>query len=244
MTGKTAVVVDSSAYLPDALVLERGLIVVPLNFEIGGETYREGIDITPDEFYRRVAAGETVTTSQPPVGAFVKAYERAANEGTERVLSIHIGSLLSGTVQSATIAAESAGVPVTVVDTGQASFAEGLCVLAALDALAAGASAEEAAEAARRTGPLVGNTFVVRALDLARRGGRMAAGQDAGAGVPVMALTPEGMKVLGSASTLEEAVETMAAQIEAGLVAAGGRTRVGIGHGAAPEIAAALRERV
>src|SRR5688572_3733185 len=101
MTGRTVVVVDSSAYLPEPLVLERELIVVPLNVEIGGETYREGVDITADEFYERVASGEAVTTSQPPVGAFVEAYERAAKGGAERVLSIHIGASLSGTVQSA-----------------------------------------------------------------------------------------------------------------------------------------------
>jgi DegV family protein with EDD domain len=244
MIGNTAVVVDSSGYLPESVVRDHGLIVVPLNIEIGGQAYREGVDITPDDFYRRVSEGESVSTSQPPPGAFAEAYERAAKEGAEQVLSIHIGSSLSGTVQSATIAAESASVPVTVVDTGQASFAEGLCVLAAIDALAAGASVEKAAEAARTTGPLVGNAFVVRALDLARRGGRLAAGEEARTGVPVMALTPEGMKVLGSASTLEEAVDMMAAQVESGLAVAGGRARVGIGHGAAPEIAAVLRERV
>jgi DegV family protein with EDD domain len=244
MIGSTAVVVDSSAYLPEVLVREHGLIVVPLAVEFEGETFREGVDITADEFYKRVWSGEVAKTSQPSPGAFDEAYALAAEQGAASVLSIHIGSTLSGTIQSAAVAADSARLPVTIVDTGLASFAEGLCVYAAVDALVAGASPEVAAEAARRTGPLVGNTFVVRALDLARRGGRLAGDPENGPGVPVMALTPEGMRVIGSASTLDDAVEMMSAQIEAGLAAIGGPVRVGIGHGIAPEIAAGLRERV
>jgi fatty acid-binding protein DegV len=83
-------------------------------------------------------------------------------------------------------------------------------------------------------------------MGLVERSGRLATGQETNVeGVPVMALTPEGVKVLTSATSLDEAVETMTGHIEAAAAASEGRgLRVGIGHGAAPQIAAALRERV
>jgi DegV family protein with EDD domain len=243
--GKTAVVIDSAAYLPESLVEQYGLLVAPLSVEIDGEQYLEGLDMTANEFYERVGSAKSVSTSQPAPGRFLELYRQAAQAGAEEIVSIHIGSSISGTVQSATLASESSLVPVTVIDTGQASFAEGLCVWEAIDALVAAKGAGEVAKLVQAASKGVGNTFVVRALDLAKRGGRLVAGEEAPPGIPVMALTGEGMKVLGSATTLDEAVEAMAGHVEAAVQGAGGRKlRVGVGHGAAPEIAAALRSRI
>jgi DegV family protein with EDD domain len=243
--GKTAVVIDSSAYLPVSLVKQYGLLVAPLSIEIEGEQYLEGIDITADEFYERVGSAKSVSTSQPSPGRFIDLYREAAEAGAEEILSIHIGSSISGTVQSAELASDSSPVPLTVIDTGQASFAEGLCVWEAIDALVAGKSTGEVAQVVQAASREVGNTFVVRALDLARRGGRLAAGEDASAGIPVMALTSGGMKVLGSARTVDQAVETMAGHVAtAAEEAAGRKLRVGVGHGAAPDIATALCSRI
>jgi DegV family protein with EDD domain len=245
MIGKTAVVIDSAAYLPESLIERYGLHVAPLSVEIDGEPYLEGIDITADDFYARVGSAKSVSTSQPSPGRFAELYRRAAEAGAEEIVSVHIGSSLSGTVQSATVAAESSSVPVTVIDTGQASFAEGLCIWEAIDALVAGKGAEEVAQLVQVASKEVGNTFVVRALDLAKRGGRLAIGEEAPPGIPVMALTGGGMKVLGSATTLDEAVEAMAGHVEAAAREIGKRKlRVGVGHGAAPEIAAELRSRI
>ena len=162
------------------------------------------------------------------------------------MLSIHIGSGMSGTVQSAQVAADSSPIPVTIVDTGQASFAEGLCAWEAIEALASGASVELAAQFARAASAAVGSTFVVKALDLLRRGGRLVYEDGAtAADVPVLAITGEGVKVVGVAKTLDEAVAAMAGEIESAARAAPGRKlRVGIGHGSAPEIAGALRSLV
>lgn len=245
MIGKTAVVIDSAAYLPASLIEQYGLLVAPLSVELDGEQYLEGIDITAEEFYKRIGSAKSVSTSQPAVGRFVELYRQAAEAGAEEIVSIHIGSSISGTVQSAQLASDSSPVPVIVIDTGQASFAEGLCAWEAIDALVAGKTAVEVAELVQAASKGVGNTFVVRALDLARRGGRLAAGEDAPSGIPVMALTGAGMQVLGSATTLEEAVEAMAGHVEAAARDAGDRKlRVGVGHGAAPEIAAALLSRI
>jgi DegV family protein with EDD domain len=244
--GATAVVVDSSAYLPQQVIEKHGLLVAPLNVELDGRQYFEGVDITADEFYSRLPNATTVTTSQPSVGRFIELYEQAASGGAQAVISIHIGANISGTVQSARLAADSSPLPVTVIDTGQASFAEALCVLEALDALAAGIAVAEVTSLVERASKAVGNTFIVKALDLARRGGRLASGEAASAGVPVLALTSEGMKVVGTAGSMEDAVELMAGHVEAAAAAndSGKRLRVGVGHGAAPEIAAALRDRI
>jgi DegV family protein with EDD domain len=221
------------------------LHIAPLSVEIDGRQYLEGVDITPEDFYARLPGAKTVTTSQPSAGRFMELYKEAASGGAENILSIHIGANISGTVQSARLAAASAPLPVTVVDTGQASFAEGLCVLEALDALEAGRGIGEVVAVVERASKAVGNTFVVKALDLARRGGRLIAGEEPPAGVPVLALTPEGMKVVGTAASVEDAVELMAGHVESAAQASAARQlRVGVGHGAAPEIAAALRERV
>lgn len=242
---KVALFTDSASYIPADIRERFDILSVPLHIVIDGEEHAEP-DLDPDAFYQQVASGAAVSTSQPAPGEFSKAYAEAANQGAEQILSIHIGGNLSGTVQSARLAAETSPAPVTIVDTGQASFAEGLCVLEAAEALARGGSIEEATGVAQAASRSIGNTFVVRAMDLVQRSGRMVSGDEASvAGVPVMALTDEGMKVLTSTGSLEDAVETMAGHIKA---AADGvsvrRLRVGIGHGAAPHVAEALRERV
>jgi len=243
--GKTAVVVDSAAYLPRSIIEKYRLLVAPLSVELDGEQYLEGVDITADEFYERLTSAKSVSTSQPAVGRFVALYRQAADGGAEQIVSIHIGSNISGTVQSAGLASGSSSIPVTVVDTGQASFAEGLCVLEGIEVLSEGKSPEIAATRVKAASKAVGNTFVVRALDLARRGGRLASGEDAPAGIPVLALTEEGMKVMGTATTVEDATDLMAGHVEeAARRAVDRRLRIGVGHGAAPESAAALRARI
>jgi len=243
--GRTAVVIDSSAYLSDEVVERYGLLVAPLSVEMDGTQYLEGVDISTDEFYDRLPGAKSVSTSQPSVGRFIELYKEAGKAGAEEIVSIHIGANISGTVQSARLAAESSPVPVMVVDTGQASFAEGLCVLDALEALAAGKTVAEVVQVVDRASKAVGNTFVVKALDLARRGGRLTGSDGAAMGISVLALTGEGMKVVGTATTIEEAVELMAGHVAAAARDASGQMlRVGVGHGAAPQIAAALRRRV
>jgi DegV family protein with EDD domain len=246
LIGDTAVVIDSAAYLPQALIDRHGVLVAPLSVEIDGSEYLEGVDITPDEFYSRVGDATSVSTSQPSIGRLIECYGRAADAGAKHILSIHIGASVSGTVQSAQLAAESSDVPVTVIDTGQASFAEGLCVWEAIEALEGGADLIDVTARVRAASAAVGNTFVVRALDLAVRGGRLV-GETAleSPGVPVMALTENGMEVVAMAKTAEEAVGTMASHIATAISDdPAKKLRVGVGHGAAPELAAALRARI
>lgn len=98
-------------------------------------------------------------------------YADAAAAGAERIISVHVGGNLSGTLNAARLAAADAAVPVDLVDTGTASFTAGCCVWAAADALAGGAGAALAAGAARRAAGRMGNVFMVSSLDLAASAG-------------------------------------------------------------------------
>lgn len=247
MIGNVAVVVDSASYLPRSIVEQHGLIVVPLNVEIGGDSFAE-TELEADEIYGRLEAGETATTSQPSPGLLAGAYKRAADDGAAEILSVHIGANMSGTVNAARLAADLSPIPVMVADTGQASFAEGLCVLEAIEALERGESATAAVSVVEEASKRVGNVFMVKALDLIRRGGRADEAvqgiDEPVAGVPILGDSGEGMRVLGSAASIDEAVVAMAKEIESFASARAASLRVGIGHGAAPQIAEALRQRV
>lgn len=244
MIGTTAIVVDSASYLPHQIRERFGVEVVPMRVTIGSETFREFVDIDSAGFYGRLADGVAPQTSQPPPGEFLDAYKRAAEAGAQAVLSVHIGSTLSGTVNSARLAAGMSPIPVHIVDTGQASFVEGLCAWAACEALEAGASIEEAGSAGLRAGGRSGNVFIVRGLELLERGGRYrAASRGSQTSVPVLALIDGAVSPVGQATTIDEAMELMVAYLESRSVP-GARLRIGVSNGAASELASRLEQRI
>ncbi len=223
-----AIVTDSNAQLPAELVERYGVEVVPLTVVVDGVEHLEGIDLDADEFYARYASGRpTVSTAQPSPGRFAAAYEAVAERGATEILSVHIGSSVSGTVNSARLATQVSPVPVRIVDTGTASFAISLCVWEAAEALADGADLADAAAAAEAVGDTVGNVFVVGALDLARVGGRLAddVAAAAPASVPVLTLAGGVMQQVGRCGDLDGAAEAMAAFV----CVAGPSLRVGVG---------------
>ena len=244
MIGSTAVVLDSACYLPGHIIERYGATVVPLTVVVNGVEHREFEDIDTNLFYARLAAGDTVKTSQPPPGRFVDAYARAAQAGAARILSIHIGSNVSGTVNSARLAAQGSAVPVHIIDTGQASFIEGLCAWEAMEALASGASLHEAEAAAQRAGAASGNVFIVRGTELLERGGRYLAGAPV-PGVPVLAMLDGAARPIGSAGTVNEAMDAMTGHVSQALAANPGKQfRIGISNGAADELAEQLEWRI
>ena len=220
-------VTDSNAQLPPELAERYGVEIVPLSVTVDGEEYLEGVDLDAGEFYARFRSGRpTVSTAQPSPGRFAEAYEAAAARGATEILSVHIGSSVSGTVNSARLASKVSPVPVRIVDTGTASFAVSLCLWEAAEAAAAGATLEEAAQAAERVGATVGNVFVVGALDVARAGGRLAGDVAASPNtVPVLTLAGGVMREVDRCGGLDEAAEVMARFIRAG----GPSLRVGVG---------------
>lgn len=235
-----ALVTDSNAQLPSVLRERFDAQVIPLAIVLDGQEYREGVDLTTDEFYARLAAGATVTTAAPSPGEVLAVYQAAIDAGATKILSVHIGSNTSATCNAVRIAAAACAVPVEVVDTGTASFAISCCVWAASDALAAGAEVEVAAQAARVAAETVGNVFVVGALDLPRRSGRLGAAVNDGDGVPVLALADGQMNAVGRAATIEDAVQAMTDYVVREAV--GRRLRVGVGDALMPDLAAAFAQ--
>ncbi|MFN2608145.1 MAG: DegV family protein [Acidimicrobiales bacterium] len=218
-------VVDSNSQVPPDLVERYGVEVVPLTVTVDGVDFAEGEDLDADRFWS-MFDGTTpqVATSQPSAGRFAAAYRAVAGRGADEILSVHLGSEVSGTVNAASLAARSAPVPVRVVDTGTASFAVACCLWEAAEAVAAGATVDEAATVAEAVAATIGNVFVVGALDLARAGGRLAPGATAAA-VPVLSLAGGAMEVVAQVGGTGEAADVMAAAVSA----AGGPLRVGVG---------------
>jgi DegV family protein with EDD domain len=235
-------VTDSNAQLPADLRERYQVGVVPLTVVVDDHPYQEGVDITTAEFYDRLAAGASVSTAAPSPGSVLAVYEQSAAAGATEILSIHIGSNTSATVNAVRVAAGSSQVPVEIVDTGTASFAVACCVWAAGEVLAAGGDLSRAADAARRVAGEVGNVFIVGALDLARRGGRLAAGAAEGEGLPVLALAAGQMQSVGQVHDVEAAVDAMTDYlVEA---AAAVPQRVGVGDALASELAEAYAARL
>jgi DegV family protein with EDD domain len=235
-------VTDSGSQIPSVLRDRFDVAVVPLAIVLDDEVYREGTDLTAGDFYARLAAGATVSTSAPSPGDFVAVYERAAARGAEEIVSVHTGSNISATVGAATIAARTSPVPVEIVDTGTASFAVACCVWAAGDAIVAGADAATVAEAARTAAGRVGNVFVMGGLERARAGGRLGADVSDASSTPVLALVDGSIVAISAVTTATEAIDAMVEHLAA---ASGGvPQRVGVGDALAPDMAEALARRL
>jgi DegV family protein with EDD domain len=176
MAGRTVVVTDSTASLPAEVVRERGIVVVPLQVVIGATVYDEGEDgATPELVAQALKDFRPVSTSRPAPAALLEVYEKAAADGADGVLAIHLSGDMSGTCESALVAARDASLPVTVVDSRQVGVATGYAALSASDVLDGGGSVEEAAAAARRRADLATALFYVDTLEYLRRGGRIGA---------------------------------------------------------------------
>ncbi len=174
---RIALVTDSTAMLPAPLAEGRGITVVPLQVVIGAKSYDEGVDpeATPATIAEALRAYTPVSTSRPTPAVFLEAYQRAAAEGADGVLSVHLSGEVSGTFESAQLAAREASVPVLTVDTRQLGMATGYAVLAAADVLDTGRPAEEAAGAALARAGATTSLFYVDTLEYLRRGGRIGA---------------------------------------------------------------------
>lgn len=120
---KTAIVTDSTAYIPKEIRDQLNIHMVPLSVVIGNNTYQEEIDINTTEFYDKIRnAGALPKTSQPPLGKFIETYEQLAKE-YDAVISIHLSSGISGTLAGAEQAGEMVeGIDVRTFDTEDVSL--------------------------------------------------------------------------------------------------------------------------
>ena len=176
MPGTAVVVTDSTASLPSQVAQDRGIVVVPLQVVIGATVYDEGPDgATPEMVAEALRAFRPVSTSRPSPALLTEVYAKAAQDGATEILSIHLSAEMSGTHESAQLAARDAPVPVTVVDSRQVGVATGYAALSAADVLDAGGTVADAATAARARAGAATALFYVDTLEYLRRGGRIGA---------------------------------------------------------------------
>jgi len=168
-----AIVTDSTAYLPVDLVARQGIRVVPLHVVLGGEQFSEGVDVTTADVATALRKFTPVSTSRPSPQAFLDAYEAAAANGADAVVSVHISSDMSGTVESATLAAGQSPIPVEVVDSRSMGMAMGYAVMSAATAAQQGQEAKAVAAIARSRAVAATVIFYVDTLEYLRRGGRI-----------------------------------------------------------------------
>jgi DegV family protein with EDD domain len=171
---KVAVVMDSTANLSPEVLAEYDIETIPLNLIWGGESYRDGIDITTDEFYTRLEnSSEMPTTSQPSIGNFHDLYQRVA-ETADSIVCVTLSSGISGTYASAVGAADlMEDFPIEVVDSKSASVGHGFIAIAAARAAQAGDGLQAVAQAARDLVPKMDVFFAVETLEYLHRGGRI-----------------------------------------------------------------------
>ena len=173
---RVVVVTDSTASLPAELAQARDIRVVPLQVVIGARVLDEGPDgATPDVVAEALRDFVPVSTSRPAPALFTDLYRSLEADGVEEIVSVHLSGEMSGTFESAQLAAREASIPVTAVDTRQVGIATGYAVLAAADVLDADGTAAEAAEGARARAAASSSLFYVDTLEYLRRGGRIGA---------------------------------------------------------------------
>ena len=168
------IVTDSTAYLPEEVVQRYGIQVIPLNVLFGERTYKEGLDLSYEQFYQMLAqAKDLPTTSQPAVGEFYELYSKLVQDGSE-VISIHISSKLSGTIDSALMACkELPEASISVVDSLSTAVGLELMVIAAAEAVAAGQSRAEVVAMLEQMVRETRLFFVVDTLEYLQKGGRI-----------------------------------------------------------------------
>jgi DegV family protein with EDD domain len=240
-----AVVTDSTAVLPPEEADSALLRIVPLTVSISGEELLEGIQVTPEDVAR--ALGErrsAVTTSRPAPAVFTQVYRDLLDAGAPGVVSVHISSRLSGTVEAAQLAAEEFKGRVVVVDSLTAGGGVGFVALAALAAARTGAEPAEVRRWALAAADRIRTFFYVDTLEYLRRGGRISAASALfGTALAVKPI----LHVAGGEIVLREKVRTasraLARMVELAAEAAeDSDVDIAVQHLAAPDRANALRE--
>jgi DegV family protein with EDD domain len=170
------IVTDTTCDLTPAMAKEYDVTITPINIHFGTESYKEGVNMDWDLFYRKIEEmGILPTTSQPSVGEFSEVYRRLAKEGADAIISTHVTSKLSGTYQSACLAAEQVSGEVKVYphDSLAGSAALGLACVEASRMARAGKTPEEIVSRLDEIRSRVSVVLVMENLEYARKSGRV-----------------------------------------------------------------------
>jgi DegV family protein with EDD domain len=248
--GRIAFVTDSTAGMPPDQVKEHKVTVVPLQVVFGTESFRDGIDLTQDEFFKRLKEAKSLpTTSQPSVADFEEAYKKLLDDPeVDSIISVHLSSRLpSGTFSSATQAAERLGAnsnkKISVIDSHSAYMGEGLMVINGARAAKEGKSHDEIVKMIEEMRPKTRVLLLVDTLEYLQKGGRIGGAQAFLGGLlnikPILQVKEGRVEPLERVRSRRKAMERIA---EIGAEEAKGKPcQVVVGHGQAPEDAAALR---
>jgi DegV family protein with EDD domain len=242
-----AIVTDSSADLPDAVLDRHHIALIPLQVMFGEETFQDRVGLRPEEFYRRLRiARELPTTSQPPPGEFVRVF-RSGLEEAEEILAVLVSAGLSGTFQSAQTATKVAGLDrVHLVNSRSASLGLGLLALRAAELAESGWPAAGIQIELERVRNQSGLFLTVDTYDNLLRSGRVSRGRAWLAGMldvkPILAFDLEGKvipvaRVRGS----EQAIGKVLALLDERLTPRPRALRFGVVHADAPEVAERVR---
>ena len=209
---KVIVVTDSTTYIPQELKQKLPLETVPLVVIWGAEQYLDGIDITPNQFYARLQSAETMpSTSQTTPNTFKLMYEKLLTEGFD-IISMHISSKLSGTMDSAIQAkAILKSNRIEIIDSETTGMALGFQALTVARAAANGASLKDCVKLANKTKEQTGILFAVQTLEFLHRGGRIG-GAAAFLGTmlnlkPILELREGRIEAAGKVRTMNKAID-------------------------------------
>jgi len=210
-----ALVTDSNSQLPASLQSRFDVRVVAIPVVVNGTEYLEGVDLDADGFYDLFANGTPeVSTSQPSPGSFVQTYQECIAAGHDEIISIHVGEALSGTLNSARIAAGMVDATVHLVDTRTLSFGISCCVWEAGEALEQGKSVAEAITHAESLADKLQSVTALGAAELLQGSGRVEF-QTSQSGVDVYLAGPDGsFDSVGAGSTVDEVCDLMAVTMQ------------------------------
>lgn len=175
---KTAIVTDSTAYLPPDIVEELNIHTIPLTVTIDGHAYEEEVDLTTDDFYEKVRGeGPLPKTSQPPLGKFVELF-KALKEEHDAIISIHLSSGISGTYAGAVQAGEmTEGIDVRAFDSELSCYIQGFYVIRAAKMAKEGATPDEIMAELNEMKKTMRAYFMADDLAHLQRGGRLSSAQ-------------------------------------------------------------------
>jgi fatty acid kinase fatty acid binding subunit len=239
------IVTDSTADIPRDVQRAFEITVVPLNVHIGDEVFRDRVDLSGDDFFKKLAqTTQMPRTSQPSVGAFQEAYTRILEQGHD-VVAVLLSSRVSGTYNAGLMAAQATAPDrIEVIDSQMASMALGFLALAGAEAARAGKSLQEVAEHVRSLQPKARVIATIDTLTYLQRGGRIGRAQALVGSLlnikPLITLKDGEVQPLGRARSRAQALDRLVALLERD----GPLSRLAVLHGGARADAESLRQRV
>ncbi len=247
-----AIVTDSTSDLDPAIAAEQHITIVPAHVRFGDIDYKDGVDITGEQFYAMLTEAQDLPqTSQPSVGEFAEVYQRLATDH-DHIVSLHVSGKLSGTVQSALTAAqqlqEESSCNIHVVDTKSATLGVAYMAREAARLAAEDAAADRIVSHIKYVADLMHLAFTPNTLEYLRRGGRLGAASHLLGSLlrikPVLILKDGAIEALDKVRTRSRVVERMVRYVESVAGPEGTLTHLGVMHANDPGFAAELQEAI